>query len=37
MIKQEGTRTVNEKVEASLKSILTPEQYKIYQESLVKK
>lgn len=37
MIKQEGTNTVNEKVEASFKSILTPEQYDTYKKSLVKK
>ena len=37
MIKQEGTKTVNNKIEASFKSILTPEQYNTYKESLVKK
>ncbi|PWK17548.1 hypothetical protein [Xanthomarina spongicola] len=36
IIKQEGTRTVNNNVEASFKKILTPEQFKTYQESLVK-
>lgn len=36
MLKQEGTKTVDENVEASFKNILTPEQYKTYQASLVK-
>ncbi|TYA54609.1 hypothetical protein [Formosa maritima] len=36
-LKQEGTITVDERVDESFKKILTPEQYKTYQASLEKK
>ncbi|MFL0352056.1 hypothetical protein [Xanthomarina sp. GH4-25] len=35
-LRQEGNRTVNERVEESFKKILTPEQFRTYQSSLVK-
>ncbi|MFV0573375.1 MAG: hypothetical protein ACK5M1_13245 [Xanthomarina gelatinilytica] len=34
-LRQEGVKTVNERVEENFKKILTPEQYKTYQASLV--
>lgn len=36
MIKQEGTKTVNQTLDETFKSILSPEQYNTYKESLLK-